>query len=176
MESSISTSATVAHVAVVIPAGRAVSDGMEVDHLCHPGDGSCARATCRHLLCVNPDHLEPVTHRENVRRGSSLSGQNMAKTHCMRGHEFTPENTFVKTLPDGRESRQCHTCRRISTGFRGDLAAPVVQSKDRTHCPKGHPYDEENTYINPRDGGRSCRKCRREAFLAWKERSMSAVT
>lgn len=31
-------------------------------------------------------------------------------------------------------------------------------------CPEGHPYDEENTYIRPRNGGgRDCRKCRTEA-------------
>ena len=29
---------------------------------------------------------------------------------------------------------------------------------EKTHCPKGHPYDEENTYIRP-DGGRSCKAC-----------------
>jgi hypothetical protein len=165
-----------AHVAAVILSGRAVSDGMEVDHLCHPGDGSCARATCRHLLCVNPDHLEPVTHRENVRRSSSLSGQNMAKTHCDRGHEFTPENTYIKIMPNGRESRQCYACNRLRGGVKGDLFAPVVKHADRTHCPKGHPYDEENTYINPKNGGRMCRICRREAVLAWKERNKSTAT
>lgn len=34
-------------------------------------------------------------------------------------------------------------------------------NRDKTHCPTGHPYDEENTYINP-DGSRRCRECRRE--------------
>lgn len=28
----------------------------------------------------------------------------------------------------------------------------------KTHCPKGHPYDEENTYMRPR-GGRDCKTC-----------------
>lgn len=32
---------------------------------------------------------------------------------------------------------------------------------NKTHCPQGHPYDEENTYINPSTGGRSCRICTR---------------
>ena len=35
-----------------------------------------------------------------------------------------------------------------------------------THCPKGHPYDEENTYLTP-DGWRDCRKCRQEAKKRW---------
>lgn len=160
-----------AHVAGYILAGKTVPEGMELDHLCHPGDGSCPRATCRHILCVNPAHLEPVTRRENVRRSSSLSGQNMAKTHCDRGHEFTPENTYIKIMPNGRESRQCHACRRLRGGVRGDLYAPVVRHADKTHCPKDHPYDEENTYINPKNGGRMCRICRREAVQAFKERA-----
>ncbi len=32
----------------------------------------------------------------------------------------------------------------------------------KTHCPQGHPYDEANTYVNPRTGGRMCRTCNRE--------------
>lgn len=34
-----------------------VPEGLELDHL------------CRNRICVNPDHLEPVTHEENMRRG-----------------------------------------------------------------------------------------------------------
>jgi hypothetical protein len=30
----------------------------------------------------------------------------------------------------------------------------------KTHCPKGHPYSLENTYISP-DGVRQCKECRR---------------
>jgi hypothetical protein len=33
--------------------------------------------------------------------------------------------------------------------------------RQRTHCPKGHPYDEANTYVN-RQGNRECRACHRE--------------
>jgi hypothetical protein len=32
---------------------------------------------------------------------------------------------------------------------------------DRTHCPEGHPYDEENTYVR-KDGSRQCKACARE--------------
>lgn len=30
-----------------------------------------------------------------------------------------------------------------------------------THCPQGHPYDEENTYVRPSNGRRVCQECRR---------------
>lgn len=69
--------------------------GLELDHLC--------RTPC----CVNPYHLEPVTRRENQRRGMGPTGINARKTHCLRGHEFTPENTYL--LPNGA-GRSCKAC------------------------------------------------------------------
>ena len=72
-----------------------IPDGLELDHL------------CRVRRCVNPAHLEPVTHRENMRRGKGFGSANARKTHCIRGHEFTPENT----LPNhGPHARKCRTC------------------------------------------------------------------
>lgn len=72
---------------------------------------------CRNRACVNPEHLEPVTLRENIRRAISSSARaNARKTHCSRGHEFTPENTLTRP---GRNVRECRTCaveyRRLRT-------------------------------------------------------------
>ena len=64
--------------------------GMELDH------------TCRNRRCVNPDHLEPVTRAENVRRAAR------AKLSCPAGHPYDGTNTYVD--PSG--ARQCRTCRR----------------------------------------------------------------
>ena len=83
-----------------------VHEGFELDHL------------CRNKECVNPQHLEAVTHRENIMRG------------------------------DGPELlRQYYL--------------------SRTHCPLGHPYDNENTYIKPSNGGRQCRVCREISRKKW---------
>lgn len=68
--------------------------GLELDHL------------CRNRLCVNPNHLEPVTPLENKIR-SPLS--NISKTHCKRGHEFTDDN--IVKVPGGKA---CKTCRRAT--------------------------------------------------------------
>lgn len=68
-----------------------IPDGLEIDHLCRNG------------LCVNPDHLEPVDHQANIDR----SHGNGAKTHCIRGHAFTEENTYRNKRGD----RSCKTCR-----------------------------------------------------------------
>lgn len=68
-----------------------VPEGWHVDHLC------MVRA------CVNPGHLEAVTHGENLRRGAEARGK---PTHCKQGHEFTPENTRV--TPRQIFCRQCN--------------------------------------------------------------------
>lgn len=39
----------------------------------------------------------------------------------------------------------------------GSVVAALQRAK--THCPFGHPYDEVNTYVNPR-GSRECRTCK----------------
>lgn len=67
-----------------------IPEGLEIDHL------------CRTRLCVRPDHLEAVSHAENVRRAAA------AKTTCVNGHAYDEANTYVWT--DG--SRKCRACDR----------------------------------------------------------------
>lgn len=73
-----------------------IPDGMSIDHLCRNRD------------CVNPAHMEVVTHKENVHRGVGPTAINAAKTHCKRGHEFTEANTYI--IPS-TGSRVCKVCR-----------------------------------------------------------------
>ena len=84
-----------------------------LDHTCHGRDLNCkGGVSCLHRRCVNPDHLEPVTNRENLLRGRTFAARHAAKTHCLRGHEFAPDNTYVDSL--GR--RYCRACKRLRRG------------------------------------------------------------
>jgi len=74
-----------------------IPGGLQLDHL------------CRNRACVNPAHLEPVTQRENLLRGEGFAAINARKTHCPRGHEYTPENTYLLST---RNKRTCKTCSR----------------------------------------------------------------
>lgn len=71
--------------------------------------GLCLDHLCRTRHCCNPTHLEPVTNRANLLRGVSFSALNAVKTHCPKGHEYTPENTWVSA----RNQRHCRTCDRL---------------------------------------------------------------
>lgn len=70
-----------------------IPTGLEIDHL------------CRVPACVNPAHLEPVTHAENVRRHHAL------ETHCINGHRFTKGNTRIRVK--GAVIRECLRCERL---------------------------------------------------------------
>lgn len=73
-----------------------IPDGMVLDHLCRQRD------------CVNPDHLEPVTQKENCLRGFSPMARQARQEHCKRGHSLSGDNLYI--TPKGR--RQCRLCRK----------------------------------------------------------------
>ena len=77
-----------------------IPDGLVVDHL------------CRNTSCVNPDHLEAVTHQENIRRGRT--GKYWSeRTHCANGHTFDESNTAWAIHPtQGGPYRRCRACQR----------------------------------------------------------------
>ena len=80
-----------------------IPEGLELDHL------------CKIRNCVNPAHLQFVTHKENIYRGNGVTAINARKTHCIRGHEFTLENTTYYTRKGGHQERKCKSCKRINS-------------------------------------------------------------
>lgn len=79
-----------------------IPEGLQLDHL------------RRNTGCVRPDHLEPVTQLENMRRRYTNV------THCVNGHEFTEANTYWR--PNGH--RDCRACvRRRAASYKERKAA-----------------------------------------------------
>jgi GNAT superfamily N-acetyltransferase len=90
---------TGAHIASFQIHGGVLIDGLELDHL------------CKVRLCVNPEHLEQVTHAENIRRGNTGIFQR-SKTHCPQDHIYDEQNTYYFTTPRGYTGRSCRACKR----------------------------------------------------------------
>lgn len=131
-----------------------------VDHDCHNADATCEGGpACLHRRCVNPAHLRLVAPRTNILAGKGRAAVFIEATHCIRGHEFTVENTYLDR--DGH--RSCKICRNTqSRESRRAKAAlrPPTPKVVKTHCPKGHPYSGDNLLVH--NGCRSCRECMRQ--------------
>ena len=87
-----------------------IPEGLQLDHL------------CRNRLCVNPDHLEPVTHTENQRRGFSPTFRAARADECRHGHVYTAENTY-RYVKDGVHHRRCRQCNADAQARRKARAA-----------------------------------------------------
>lgn len=76
-----------------------IPENLVIDHL------------CKNPKCVNPNHLEVVTTKENLLRGNTFQAKNAKKTHCPRGHEYNKENTYISK----RGYRQCKKCNALKS-------------------------------------------------------------
>lgn len=103
-----------AHRSVYALLRSKIPDGLTIDHLC--------RVRC----CVNPDHLEVVTIRENCLRGFNVAGINARKTHCPNGHALIAGN-LRKLKTDIRKCRLCYNeqCRRRRVSQRAAMMKEV---------------------------------------------------
>lgn len=90
-----------------------IPDGLVLDHVCH--DEVAHKCTeedaCLHRRCVNPAHLRPSTHKENLNRGYSAAERAAKRTHCPHGHAYSGDN--LRVTPQGH--RKCRACERESS-------------------------------------------------------------
>jgi len=73
-----------------------IDERLTIDHL------------CKNHSCVNPLHLQQITLKENILRGTSPPALNARKTHCPQGHSYSGENLYM-----WKNERNCVECRRI---------------------------------------------------------------
>jgi len=127
-----------------------IPDGLHIDHLCSFPN------------CVNPDHLEAVSLRENNQRtwdrGRGWNPNHYKKTHCPKGHIYDGDNLYI--TPTGTQG--CRTCRaahakKLRHSRRG---ADGECTPRKTHCKRGHLLSGDNLYVI--GWQRHCRACRRE--------------
>lgn len=106
-----------------------IPEGLDLDHLCR----------VRH--CVNPDHLEPVTRAENLRRSKNIGKGDPWKNrrlvagnrkigHCANGHRWTDETLILTITPKGYTQRHCRECKR-SYGYKKRRAAGITERVKR---------------------------------------------
>jgi len=96
-----------AHSVVYERLRGAIPLGLECDHL------------CRVPWCVNPAHVELVSHAENVRRGAARwvpAARQRGKRRCPQGHAYTKANTYVRPSTGGRACRTCDRERKRARG------------------------------------------------------------
>ncbi len=147
--SSISANQVLAHRLTYMLGVGPIPDGFDLHH----------RDSCE-KRCVNPAHLTPLAHAAHT----TLTHEDVPekiKTHCKRGHEFTPETIWLNKR-DGK--KQCKIC--SETLRRARYKATHAGRTPITHCKNGHELTPENTATYMKNGReqRACRTCRAAAM------------
>ena len=76
-----------------------IPKGLEIDHL------------CRNRGCVNPDHLEAVTHKVNMLRGEAPRIKLHRAKVCAKGHPLTGDNIIDRSKYKSNGKQMCRICR-----------------------------------------------------------------
>jgi hypothetical protein len=125
-----------------------IPDELEIDHVCHSSDLTCDDGpACLHRRCVNFDHMELVTHAENMRRWA-------LRSMCRKGHPLAGDNLYRNPKTGARICRACNTERQRA--FHAKRLAVAAQPPPDARCKYGHPYDVD------KQGRWYCKECGRK--------------
>lgn len=134
----------------------------ELDHL------------CRTPACVHPLHLEDVSHLENMGRGYFAS-----KTHCVNGHQFTPENTYL-TRRTGKNgvTRRCKTCQNAREAAKRQ---PVVrmttdERQESARASKRRWYEANKDRVMAKTKAYNSTEQGKKTIAEWRQRKLVEMT
>ena len=117
-----------------------------ISYIIHKGEipkGLMICHTCNNPPCVNPNHLYAGTGKDNAQQAVKdglLAPQQ--KTHCINGHEFTEENTFLRVRKGRGTTRVCRECKRMSDRQRVNTPERQKYSAEYWKQHKGVPSSE----------------------------------
>jgi hypothetical protein len=106
-------------------------------------DGLMICHACNNPPCINPNHLYAGTGKDNAQQAVAdcrLAPQQ--KTHCIKGHEFTEENTFLRVRKGRGTTRVCRECKRSSDKQRVNTPERQKYSAEYWKKHKGVPSSE----------------------------------
>lgn len=145
-----------------------IRDGYVIDHTCHDPAICGGGLNCPHRRCVNPAHLAAVTNKENT---SPERSSRPRVTHCVAGHEFTPENTYTPAS-GSRVCRTCSNARQQAARETAREGVPDGRVRATSTCKAGR-HDVTVAGLTP--AGR-CAGCKREASARYKQRQREGAT
>lgn len=126
------------------------------------------------------ENLRWDTHSGNMRDLVAHGNHRYAnRTHCDQGHPLSGDNLIVRSSDNG--ARRCRVCKNEGAQVVKRRKAEAqgrevgLHSRDKTHCPQGHPYAGENLKVAS-NGGRLCRTCMREHSARREQRLKAAKT
>lgn len=96
-----------------------IPEGLNLDHVRDRG--------CTNRNCCNPDHLEPVTQAENIRRTYKHLPP---RTHCRRGHDYAEYGGWTNNWRRNGKRRTCRACERL----RGDAKRRQRHKEQGLNC------------------------------------------
>lgn len=107
-----------------IVTGMAVPKGMHLDHICDNGPGGC----------MNPDHLQLSTPKDNILRSNNACANYARQTHCKKGHPLSGDNLRIVQRKNGHASRFCVICTdERNRKFKEKHTADELNEKRRDH-------------------------------------------
>jgi Pyruvate/2-oxoacid:ferredoxin oxidoreductase delta subunit len=121
-------------------------------HVCHK-DGNPVNNRLGNLRYDTP----AGNSQDAMKHGTHVGVRTAARTHCPQGHEFTPDNIYMRPSKSGKLYRKCKKCAIKRTL----VSRAKRRAREKDFCTNGHQFTPENTTWRISRNGKKYRKCKR---------------